>query len=81
MSLDYEVWLINSRGRPVRRPAHEVDELLKNGFYQWNGSTPPKQTYYPQFDQVNTDLSPKKAIEETMSLEGIEESLDVFEIS
>ena len=80
MSLDYEVWVINSRGRPVRRPASEISTLLKEGFYQWTGSTPPKQTYYPQFDKTASEMSPKKAIEETMAIEGIEEPLDVFEI-
>lgn len=81
MSLDYEVWLINPRGRPVRRPAREVPELLQQGFYQWTGSTVPKQTYYPQFDRQASDVSASQAIEETMSLEGIEEPLDVYEIS
>jgi hypothetical protein len=80
MSLDYEVWLINSRGRPVRRPAIEVPQLLKEGFYQWNGPSAPKQTYYPQFDKQAVGEKSEKIMEETAVLEGIEESLDVFEI-
>lgn len=80
MSLDYEVWLINTRGRAVRRPAREVPDLVKQGFYQWTGPGVPKQSYYPQYDKSVTNVTPEKIIEEMEASFEVQEILDVIEI-